>query len=264
MNDLMARLTEMSGFGADLIWGTALVFLRVGAAMALLPAFGEQTVPQRVRLVVTLAFTAVVAPAVLPGMPPAGAGIALPVLIVSVLAEVMAGLLLGIGLRFFVITLQMTGAIIGQATSLSQLFGGAGPEPQPAIGNLLVMAGLALAVMAGLHVRFAALLILSYDLLPAGKIPGAADVARWGLGQVGHAFSLAFSLAAPFTIAALLYNMALGVINRAMPSLMVSFVGAPALTLGGLVLLAVVAPLALGLWVAALQTYLAQPFRIPP
>jgi flagellar biosynthesis protein FliR len=259
VNDLMAQLTEISGFGADLIWAAFLVFLRVGAAMALLPAFGEQTVPQRVRLVVALAFTAVVAPAVTSAVPESEAG-----MIVPVAAEVMAGLLIGIGLRFFVIALQMAGAIIGQATSLSQLFGGAGPEPQPAIGNLLVMAGLALAVMAGLHVRFAALLILSYDLLPVGKIPGAADVARWGLSQISHAFSLAFSLAAPFTISALLYNMALGVINRAMPSLMVSFVGAPALTLGGLVLLAVVAPLALALWVEALRAYLAQPFRISP
>lgn len=259
MNLLLAELTTISGFGAQILWAAALVFLRVGAAMALLPAFGEQTVPQRVRLVITLAFTAVVAPAVIDIMPDPEAG-----MMPAVLAEVIAGLLLGVGLRVFVMALQMAGAIAAQATSLAQLFGGTGPEPQPAIGNLLLMAGLALAMTAGLHVRFAALLILSYDLLPPGKLPAAADIARWGLSQVGQAFALAFSLAAPFTIAALLYNMALGVINRAMPTLMVSFVGAPALTLGGLTLLAVVAPLSLGLWVDALQAYLAQPFRIAP
>jgi flagellar biosynthetic protein FliR len=77
-------------------------------------------------------------------------------------------------------------------------------------------------------------------------------------------FSLAFCLAAPFTIAALLYNIALGVINRAMPALMVSMIGAPALTAGGLVLMVLAVPLALTLWVQALHGFLAAPFQALP
>ncbi|MFC3118840.1 flagellar biosynthetic protein FliR [Jhaorihella thermophila] len=38
---------------------------------------------------------------------------------------------------------------------------------------------------------------------------------------------LPFSLSAPFVIASLLYNLTLGAINRAMPQLMVTLVGAP-------------------------------------
>ena len=34
------------------------VFLRVGGAMAVLPAFGEQAVPERLRLMLAVAFTA--------------------------------------------------------------------------------------------------------------------------------------------------------------------------------------------------------------
>ena len=48
----------------------AIVFLRVGATMSLLPAFGERVVPARIRLVLAMAFTAVVAPAVAPGLRP--------------------------------------------------------------------------------------------------------------------------------------------------------------------------------------------------
>lgn len=259
MTELLAILTRFSGVGSDYLWAAALVFLRVGAAMALLPAFGEQSVPQRVRLVAALAFSAIVAPAVADRMPDLAVGIAMPALV-----EVFAGLAIGIGLRLFVLALQIAGVIIAQATSLSQLFGGAVPDPLPAVGNLLVMAGLALAVVAGLHVKVAQLFILSYDVLPPGSLPGSADMARWGLSQIGRAFALAFSLAAPFTIAAVLYNVAIGVINRAMPSLMVSLVGAPALILGGLGLMVVVAPFALGAWVQALQGFLDQPFRFAP
>jgi len=250
MTDLIAQLTALSGLGEAFVRTALLVFLRVGAMVALMPAFGEQSVPQRVRLVLTLAFTAVVTPAVVSEAgPPAH-------LLLAGGAEVLVGLALGMGLRLFVLALQMAGSIAAQATSLSQLFGGSGPEPQPAIGNLLVMAGLALAVMSGLHVRAAELMILSYDVLPPGRLPDASDMADWGLFQITRAFSLAFVLAMPFVIASLVYNVALGVINKAMPQLMVSLVGAPALTAGSLALMAVVAPLALALWLDRFNGFL--------
>ena len=257
MTDLMSPLTALGEIGADMLWVGLLVFLRVGAAMALLPAFGEQSVPQRLRLVLALAFTAIVAPAAGVMADPT-AGLALPLGI-----EVIVGLALGIALRMFILALQIAAAIAAQATSLSQLFGGVGPEPQPAIANLLVMAGLALAVASGLHVRVAQLFILSYQIFPAGLVPGSSDLAQWGVAQVAHAFALGFALAAPFTIASLLYNIALGVINRAMPALMVSFIGAPALALGGVALMAIAAPLVLVVWQQSFQIFLSHPIGPP-
>lgn len=256
MSGLVAQLTALGGVGEAYLWAAFLVFLRVGAVMALLPAFGEQSVPARVRLVVTLAFTAIVAPAV--------GGVAPPGTLGPAGAEVLAGLALGIGVRLFVMALQMAAAIAAQATSLAQLFGGSGPEPQPALGNLLVMAALALAVMSGLHVRAATLLIQSYEVLPLGRLPDAADMAGWGVMQIARAFAMAFTLAMPFVIAALIYNVAMGIINRSMPQLMVTFVGAPALSAGSLALMAVVVPLALAIWLARFNGYLAAPFLITP
>lgn len=257
MTGILANLAELAGIGQDMAWAFFLVFLRVGAALSLMPAFGEQSVPQRVRLIVALAFTAIVTPAVAPALTPGPVAAAIA-------AEVVAGLLIGIGLRLMVIALQIAGTIAAQAASLTQVFGGLNAEPQPAMGNLFVMAGLALAVMAGLHVKAAELLILSYDILPPGRLPGPSDIADWGLDRIARAFSLGFSLAAPFVIASVLYNAALGIINKAMPQLMVSFVGAPALTLGGLVLLAITTPLLLGVWTQALSDQLAAPFAVAP
>ena len=50
MNDLLAQLTQFTGLGQDWFWTATLVFLRTGSALSLMPAFGEQSVPQRVRL----------------------------------------------------------------------------------------------------------------------------------------------------------------------------------------------------------------------
>ena len=250
MMDDLAQLAMMSD---ALLRPAVLTFLRVGAVMALLPAFGEQSVPARVRLVLALAFTAVTAPAV------AGHHVGDAVL-VPALAEVLCGLLVGLSLRLMVLALQTAGAIAAQSASLSQLFATAGAEPQPAAGTLFTLAALALAAQAGLHVRAAELIIFSYDLLPAGQIPDAAEVARWGTERGARALSLALSLAAPFVIASVLWNVALGVLNRAMPQLMVSFIGAPALSLGALAMLALATPVLLPVWLDAFHATLRNPF----
>ncbi len=256
MTDLLVQLTEFAGVTQTWLLSAVLVFLRVGAALSLMPAFGEQVVPQRVRLVLALALTAIVGPAVAADL---GAvdGWLLPGAV-----EVLVGLAIGIGLRLFIIALQISGAIVAQVTSLSQLFGGATPEPQPAIGNLLTMASVALAVMSGLHVKAAALLILSYKVLPAGHFPTTADMADWGLHQIAGALALGFSLAAPFVIGSVVYNVALGIINKAMPQLSVTMVGAPLLTGASLALMVIAVPLMLGIWLGHFDGFLAAPFSV--
>lgn len=260
MTEVLADLAAILAVTEAYLWVAALVFVRVGAVVALMPGFGDSAVPQRVKIALIVGFTLIVAPVLAEDVTAGGLAPGL----MPLAGEAVAGLLLGIGLRLMFLTLQTAAAIIAQATTLSQLFAGVAPEPQPAIGNLFLIAGVALALQAGLHVNAARLIILSYDILPAGGYPSPAVVADWGLGLVSKSFRLAFSLAAPFVIASMIYNLALGAINRAMPQLMVSMVGAPALTLGGLALLAVATPLLLAVWLEAFQTFLADPFAAPP
>lgn len=259
---MIALLAQLLPVAQQALLAGFVTFLRVGAAMALLPGFGEAQVPQRVKLALALGFTLVVAPAVTAQtLPLAQRGAILDPFLAT---EVIVGLALGLVLRLIVLVLQMAGQVAAQATSLSQLFGGTGAEPQPAISHLMVAGGLALAVMGGLHLRLAEALILSYQVLPAGGLPAGADLAGWGSRQIAQAFALAVTLAMPFVIGALIYNLALGVINRAMPQLMVAFVGAPALTLGGLLLLLLAAPAMLELWRNWAFALLANPFGSTP
>ncbi len=249
----IAQQTLLSGF---------IVFLRVGAALSLMPGFGERSVPQRVKLALALAFTMVVAPAVTSSVTPLtqGGRVIGPFLV----SEVIIGLALGMVLRLLVLVLEIAGTVAAHSTSLSQAFGGVGANPQPAMGAVLVFAGLALAVMTGLHVRAAEALILSYRFLPPGRLPDAGVLADWGVAQIAHGFALAVTLAMPFVIASLIYNLALGVINRAMPQLMVALVGAPAITAGGLILLLLAAPAMLSIWSDWMIAILANPFEAVP
>ncbi len=256
---MIADLATLADLGREGLAALFIVFLRVGAVMAVLPAFGEQSIPRRIRLGLALAFTAIVAPAAQAYLPPITDDTTQIARLMA--AEVMVGLILGLGLRLFVLALQTAGAMAAQATSLAQIFGGsAGIDPQPAISHLLTIAGLALAVLADLHVRVAGAMIASYDTFPPGLFPHAGLIATWGTYRVAEAFAMGFVLAAPFVVASLVYNVALGVINRAMPQLMVAFVGAPALTFGGLALLFLALPTLLQVWIGALNLFLLDPF----
>ncbi len=264
-----AALAKLFNFGEVEIYALIAVFARVGAVAALAPGFGEQAVPTRMRLAAAIAFTAIVWPAVAPlaigaaGADAGGAGAA--ALWRLILAEATAGLALGLAIRMFVFALQFAGSIAAQSTAVAQILGGGvTPDPMPAIGAILTLAGITLALAGGLHVKLATAMISSYDVLPYGVFPVAGDLAEWGVARASEAVALAFALASPFIVAALLYNLALGAINRAMPQLMVAFIGAPAITAGALILLFACGPVALAHWAGLLDIALATPFSNLP
>ncbi|MGB1033847.1 MAG: flagellar biosynthetic protein FliR [Primorskyibacter sp.] len=241
------------------LWSGYVVFLRVGAAMSLIPGFGEQTVPVRVKLIMAIAATMVIAPSV----------DTIEVASVSdmmryAVTEPAIGLMIGLGLRLFLMAVQTAGSIAAQSTSLAQMSAGAFPDPMPAIGQVLTMAAVALFFVLDLHIEAILLIQASYLMFPAGGMPDAAATAEWGITTINHTFQLAFRLAAPFFLISLIYNVTLGAINKAMPQLMVIFVGAPLITWGSLVVLMLVAPLLLHVWVTHLTGFMANPFGGTP
>ena len=233
--------------------------MRIGAIAMLLPGFGEQSIPMRVRLVITLAFTAIVWPVVSPQIVMTEME-----LIFAMITEAIIGLLIGLSIRLMVMALQLAGSIAAQSTSISQIAGAnTTPDPLPAIGNLLVMAGLALILAGGLHIKATIAMIQSFDVLPIGQLPIGSDVAEWGVARVSSVFALSIGLSAPFIVASLAYNVGLGAINRAMPSLMVAFVGAPAITAGAIIIMMLAGPVILTFWSGQMDAVLFNPLGTP-
>jgi flagellar biosynthetic protein FliR len=255
----MTVSNALLGMMSGTLWMGVLVFLRVGAVMALLPGLGEQVISVRVRLALTIGLTTIILPAVAPGIPVSTPG--LGSFLHALATETTAGLFLGIMLRTFIMAIQTAGAIAAQSTSLSQLLGSTGMDPLPAIGHILTTAALALLMATGFHIKAALFLVYSYELMPALAFPDPRAIAEAGRERVGQSFALAFSIAGPFVILSVLYNLTLGAINKAMPQLMVAFVGAPVITLGSIAMLLVCAPFMLTAWLAALEGFLAAPFR---
>jgi flagellar biosynthetic protein FliR len=258
---MIEGLAALLDIGETALAGLALVFCRVAAVVALLPGFGESQVPGRVRLGLAVAFTAVVWPMIAEDLRAVDAG--RPFLLL-VMIEVGVGAMIGLSFRLLVMALQFAGQVAAQSTSIAQLLGpSVAPDPMPALGNILLIAGITLALTAGLHVKAAIAMAASYSILPIGASLTGADVATWGVARVADAFAFGFTLAAPFVIAAFVYNVALGAINKAMPQLMVAFVGAPAITAAGLLILLLAAPVILTVWNGRLDALLLNPLGMP-
>jgi len=145
-----------------------------------------------------------------------------------IVIESIYGLLLGFGFRLMVYALQILGNVVSQALSISQVLGeGIATEPNTTISTLLMMAGVTLLVTMGVHIEAIAILVKSFDMFPLGRAPNLDGMAYWLTHKGADAISMGITLALPFIVLNFVYNAILGFLNRAMPQLMVSFVGMP-------------------------------------
>ena len=204
-----------------------LVFCRVGAALMVLPAFGEPYVVSRVRLGIALAI------AVLVGLP-LSARLVLPPLdaattSILVMAEVLTGLLIGAIIRLVMFAIHFGGSLIAMQSGLATA---AFFDPQEATqgtvtGNFLAILALVVIVASEGHLLILQALTTSFSVIEAD---GTTDLV--GLVEVlvrlgGEAIATGLRMAAPIVLFSLLLNLLLGVLNRLMPSFQVLFVAMP-------------------------------------
>ena len=213
--------------------------------MTLLPAFGEAVIPVRVRLALALAFTAIITPALAADLPacrnaPCAAAPGRHRNHRRVCAGGRAA-----AVRDRVAGCRHHRGAGHVAVAILRRRGG-----RPATGHVANPGhGRAGAGgHAGLHVRLAELLLLSYQLFAPG-VSRPRRHGRIGASRRCRAPSRWPSrLAMPFVILSLVFYVALGAINKAMPQLMVAFRRRARDHLCGAGMLLLTAPLILPIW----------------
>lgn len=211
-----------------------ILFARLGAVLMLLPVFGDEAVPGRVRLLVSLGMTAalwgLLSPRVLPLA--AGGDDALATLVVT---ELLVGLMLGALVRIVFMAAATAGSIVSLQIGLTSAL-----VADPAQGGMasalskFVSVAAAVVCMAFLvHHLWIGALVRSYDAFPVGGLPDAGDAARMAVETVGRSLRMAVGLAAPMIVYGIVFNVGLGLAARLAPAMQVFFVAQPLnLTLG--------------------------------
>lgn len=219
--------------------GFLILFARLGAVLMLLPIFGEDAVPGRTRLLLALGMTAglwgLLRPVVLPH---AASDAALAgVLIV----ELLVGLAIGTLIKLMFQAIVMAGGIISLQVGLSSalVFDPALGGQTPLLAKLVALAAVLFCMAMGLHHLWLAAVVKSYALFPVGVVPDTGDFARLAVTTIGNAMSLAVSIAGPFLVYGIVFNVALGFSARLAPAIQIFFIAQPLNLLLGVALLAV-------------------------
>lgn len=236
-------------------WGFAfvLVMARVGAAIMLLPAFGEADPPALLRVGFALGVTVLLLPGIAPSIPAVPEAGSQALLMIA--GEVGTGAWLGWLARMLVLALPVAGQFLSYMLGVANVL-----QPDPILGaqatpisRLLEIAAPLLVLVTGLYAMPLAALAGSYRVIPPGAPlpPAATDAA---VRMVVQSFALAVRLASPFLLAAIVWSVAMGLLARLVPRIQVYFVVMPAQILGGILLLATVAGTLLATWQDALHT----------
>lgn len=247
----------LAGLVTPWVYGALLVFCRLGAAFMLMPGLGEAQIPARARLVVALAVSLALTPAV--------DGVPLPVpddaitILRHVVGNLLAGVVLGLGARLLLSALHVAAQAASQQMGLSNPFAAALPgfEGASALSAFFVMCGVAITFAADLHHLLIQAVAGSFRLVPIDGMPDAGLQAQAVIGAAARAMRLAVQFAAPFLVIGLVANVGLGITSRMMPALPVYFVFSPLLIAAGLVLAFLVAGAVVGLYADAVGDWLS-------
>lgn len=233
---------------ATLIFPFFLVFCRLGAALLVFPALSDDAIPTRLRLLMALGAAAVMYPLLAPSLPPLPS--ATGNLTLLVFAELVLGLLLGLGARLFLAALSLAGELIAFAAGLqaATLFDPSSNANSGAPTIFLTLTGGMLVLALNLHHDLIRAVATSYATFPAGQLPPVTDVTA-AVVQIFAEFSaLGLQLAAPVVVAGLLTTALFGLLNRLIPQLQVFFVSVPLTVIIALIMLAAAIPLMLQVW----------------
>lgn len=209
------------------IFAFLLIFVRIGAAMMLMPGFSEPYIFSRSRLLFALMLSLVLAVPLgpqLPGLPPH-----LTELFLLVSREVLLGLFIGASTRIIFATLHVAGSTIAVQSGLAtaSVFDPNQSTQGTLPGNFLTTVAMALLFVTDGHHMLLSGLAQSYVHLGAGMASPIGDMAGFITRIVQNGFDLGVQMAAPLLLVGLLTNLAMGVLNRLMPSFQVFFIALP-------------------------------------
>lgn len=222
--------------GTLTILSVFLLFCRIGACLMVIPGFGSDRVPARIRLFIALSVTLALTPLLLPVMRAALPDQSLATVAGLITSEVFTGLLIGFLGRIFLAALETLATLTSMAVGLSNMQGVAieGGEALPPLANLMTLTATAMIFISNQHWEVLRGLAGSYQALPPG---GALDVAA-GLtkftDQLSTTFVLALRICSPFVIYTVVVNIAIGLVNKLTPQIPVYFISMPFVIAGGM------------------------------
>jgi flagellar biosynthetic protein FliR len=215
-----------------------LMFARVGAILMVLPVFSEDAIPGQVRILFAVGMSFALWGIIGPHLQalPTGQTQVFGTLVI----ELGLGLAIGTLIKIMFQAVVMGASIISLQVGLSSalVFDPALGGQSPVLAKLVAVAAALFCMSLGLHHYWVATIVRSYDVFPVGVAPDVGDFASLAVSTLSKATTLAVSLAGPFIVYGIVFNVALGFSARLAPSIQVFFIAQPLNIVMGLALFA--------------------------
>lgn len=244
------------------IYRFMLIFVRLAAALALLPGFGGQRVPVRMQLLFALSISFLLLPILGPLLPPLPTSVG--VLVLLILGEALIGIFMAMVVQVTMAALSIAGTVLGFQVGMTNAFSfDAVAEQQSGVmASFLSNVALVIIFATDLHHLMLRAVVDTYVLFPPGTPLPLGDFAETLSHMLSASFGLGLQLAAPFVAFGLIFYTALGLLSRMAPQVQVFFVALPIQMMIGLWLLGVALPVIMMLFLGRFQDNLI-PFLTP-
>lgn len=222
------------------VFAFILAFVRIGAAMFIMPGLGDSFVPERIRLHMALGLTLALFPLVMPYIPyPLPGGVMLVSLIVM---EFIIGVFFGTIARIFMMVMDIAGMMISMQSGLAnaQVFNPTLATQGSIVGAFLSVTGVVILFQTNMHHFLIMGVMETYELFQIGAIPDTGSMAQLMAGTISKAFNVGIKISAPFIVITLLIYVGMGVLARLMPQIQVFLLALPLQILLSLITLSLV------------------------
>ncbi|MBN2183418.1 MAG: flagellar biosynthetic protein FliR [Sedimentisphaerales bacterium] len=207
--------------------GVVMVLTRISAFFLVLPVFGWQSIPVRIKVAMTLLLTIFFS--MLIELPSYGRQVSNIEAILLISNEAIYGLALGLVATLLFAAVKIGARIIEQQIGLNMaeiLDPLTGETTQP-LSSLMEMIFIILFLSANGHHLFLSIILRSYEVFPAGTIP-TISILTDGIIKSSSAMLLAgLKLAAPILAAFLILMVILAVLARVVPEMNILFISLP-------------------------------------
>ena len=210
-------------------------FVRIGGFLMVAPITSSRLVPVRIRLMLALVLTLVVAPNLPPVPQLEGLSLATFVLIAQ---QLFIGIAMGLVLQVMMQLFVLAGHIIGlqMALGFSQMVDPASGVSVPALSQFHLMLATMLFIAMNGHLAMIEVFVQGFYIFPIGA-GFISSNAIWELsGWFSWMFASALLMALPAITAMMIINFALGIITKAAPQLNIFAIGFPFMLIVGLIL----------------------------
>lgn len=230
-----------------------LTFVRLGAAIMIMPGVGDSFVSQKVRLHIALALSFALFPLILPHIPsplPGTAG-----LLMLIAMEFVVGLLFGTMARILMTALDTAGMVISISSGLgnAQVFNPSMAMQGSLIGAFMSVTGAALLFVTDMHHLLFRGIVESYDLFPIGAVPDAGSMADLLARTISASFEVGVKVASPLLVLTLLIYAGMGVLSRLMPQIQVFMIALPLQLLLSIMLVMIVLSAGMMYWLGQFE-----------